>query len=276
MYNIHEDLMKSNKLLTINHSYFDKALRVYLDNKPTFLAFIRPKEASFFNALLPYKEPVMDFGCGDGFFRFVSNLGSAQKFDIGLEVNRERARIARKAGVYKKVVTYDGKQIPFQDEKFFTIVSNSVMEHIVDVDNSIREIYRVLAKDGSFYVSVMADQYEENLLGTILLGVLYRKWMRKKAYHFSLLSQYEWEKKFQEVGFKIQQRVGYMSRKNTRFLDLMQYLSIPAIILSTRFPFGSRLYYRTMGLLLNRFIKHNILSEKNSGNCSAYFYILTK
>lgn len=254
----------------------DKILKIYLENKPTFLAIIRAKEATIFNCLLPYKGKVLDFGCGDGFFTKTSLLDSNQKINVGLETDYKRAHMAEEKLIYQKVVLYNGKKIPFKNKEFSLVLSNSVLEHIKDIESSLREIYRILKKGGKFYVSVMVKDYEDNLLGTFFLSKLYKLWMKKRAYHENLLSKKEWEKLFFKTGFKLENKVGYLNRTNTQFLDLIQYLSIPTILTQKIFPFLSLSYCQMMKIVFYREIYKRITQEKKDSPYSSYFYILKK
>ena len=88
------------------------------------------------------------------------------KINVGLDLfNNKRVEEAKKENVYKKISLYDGDTIPYPDNYFNTIVSNCVLEHIPDVKSSLKEIQRVLKPGGFFITSVMADQWEDNLLG---------------------------------------------------------------------------------------------------------------
>lgn len=254
----------------------DKILRKYLDEKPTFLSVIRAREASLFNSFVPYAPKVLDFGCGDGFFTKISLIGCEQKIDIGLETDSERAVKARKSSVYKEVLVYDGRKIPLSSSSISVVISNSVMEHLSDLEMSLVEIHRILIKRGIFYVSVMTDKYEDNLLGKIFLGDIYLKWMRKRAYHKNLLSKNEWEKLFIKSGFKIKNRYAYLDRQSTRLLDLLQYLSIPGILTQNNLAFLSRIYFILMRFIFEEIIRNRIKNESHNQNCSAYFLVLMK
>lgn len=264
------------KQLHIDQNILERMLRIYLDNKPAFLSVIRAKESSMFHSLVPYKRPCLDFGCGDGFFTKLSLIDKAQKLDIGLETNYQRAALARKSGVYNRVIIYDGQVIPLKDETIATVVSNSVLEHIANINRSILEIYRILKKGGVFYVSVMVEAYEENLLGTLLLGALYKTWVKKRAYHAHVFSPKQWETLFKESGFTIERKLGYLDKQSARLLDLLQYISIPSIITQKRLPTISKIYNRLMRILFERRIKRVILKEKQEKSSSAFFYILRK
>lgn len=263
-------------MIKINTKILGKCLRIYLDSKPTFLAIIRAKEASIFNGLLPFKAPVLDYGCGDGFFAKLSHLDSNQRVDIGLETDFKRARLAKRCGIYKKVVTYNGGKIPLSSGSISTVISNSVMEHVDGLNEAIKEIYRIIKPGGFFYLSIITADYEDNLLGTKLLGPIYKRWMRQRAYHLNLLSLVEWEKLFNQAGFKVSEKLPYLNKNNTRWLDFLQYLSIPAIITQKKLPFISRLYCQLMRRLLENKIKAMLISDKTTSTSSACFYILKK
>ena len=151
------------------HTTVVSNLDTYLQNRPLFLSLIRVKEAELFTRFMPYKEPILDVGCGDGFFaQTVFNTVS-----IGLDVPQSRINEAYKSDVYKKLVQYDGVKFPFPNNSFPTVISNCVLEHINDVDRIIKEMYRVLAPGGFCIVTVMAKPWEEHLFGSIFIGNSY-------------------------------------------------------------------------------------------------------
>ena len=54
--------------------------------------------------------------------------------------------------------------------------------------------------------------------------------MRKKQVHRNVLSFDQWQKHFEKSGLKIRQAVGYMDKKASCLLDLLQYLSVYSLI----------------------------------------------
>lgn len=251
-------------------------LNLYLEQKPAFLSVIRAREATIFNTLWPLSGKSLDFGCGDGYFMKMSLIGSNYKIDYGLETDITRAKAAEISNVYKKILVYNGDKIPLANESINFVISNSVMEHLSNLENSVEEIFRILKKGDKFYVSVMSASYEDNLLGKIFLGKIYLKWMRKKAYHNNLLTKSEWRHVFKEAGFKIKKEYNYLDRNSTRLLDLLQYLSIPGIVFQFRLPFLSRIYFKFMKFIFGNLIYKTVINESHNDNCSAYFFILEK
>lgn len=110
----------------------------YLGGRPLFLSLIRAKEATPSCTHSP-RGPVLDVGCGDGFFtRKV--FGTLDQLDV----KGSRIDESRRDGGYREVVEYEGRTFPCKDNAFATIVSNCVLEHIANLDEVISEMHRVL------------------------------------------------------------------------------------------------------------------------------------
>ena len=122
-----------------------------------FHSFIRPQEAMLFQKYLRYiKPPVLDFGCGDGFF--AETVFGKGKIDVGLDLLNSRANEAESKKIYKKISYYDGSTIPYPTHYFQTVISNCVLEHIIEINKSLNEIHRVLKPNGYFLTTVMTER----------------------------------------------------------------------------------------------------------------------
>src|SRR3989338_4913310 len=205
----------------------DNYLREYLRNRPLFLSVLRAKEAYIYRNYLPFKKPVLDYGCGDGFFAKVAFGG---KIEVGLDIRESRIRETKENGIYEKVIVYDGKVIPFKKNYFKTVVSNSVLEHVGDLDKALTEINRVLKLNGKFLATVMTKKWEDYLWGAKILGGIYKTYMRKKQVHVNLLTKRQWDEKFRVAGFKIKKNVGHLDRNTCGLIDLLHYVSLPSLM----------------------------------------------
>lgn len=203
-------------------------LREYLSSRPILLAIPRVIEAELYQKHLPLTPPILDVGCGDGFFAKVT-IGNS--IDAGLEVNPQQAEDAKKEKIYKKVVLYNGKHFPLPDASFNTVFSNCVLEHIKNVDQIIFEISRVLKKKGKFIFTVPTDKFSSYLLGRIFFGEIYENWHNKKACIFHRDSKKVWTRRVENYGFKILDFEYYLNNKPAMwFFDLVHFLGVPNLI----------------------------------------------
>jgi ubiquinone/menaquinone biosynthesis C-methylase UbiE len=250
-------------------------LQVYLKNRPLFYSLIRPKEAALFHSLLPFKKPTLDFGCGDGFFAKVTFEDSG-KIDVGLDIDEEKLREARKENIYKKLVLYKGAKLPFKSKSFSTVISNCVLEHLLNLDESLSEIYRVLKPEGKFVCTVMTDKWEDYLFGSSVFGSFYKRWMRKKQKHFNLNSRRMWEKVFKDSAFKVKRITGYLGKRECKLIDILHYVSSGSLItkkLFNKWVIFPRIYDIFQ---MDRFSENLVGKSVDSNEAGAIFLELEK
>ena len=91
------------------------------------------------------KGILLDFGCGSKPYR---SLFSVDEY-IGLDFeNPGHPHLNEKIDVF-----YDGKTIPFNNEHFDSIFSSEVLEHVFNPDEILKELNRVLKKDGTILLT---------------------------------------------------------------------------------------------------------------------------
>lgn len=250
----------------------------YLKERPFFLSLIRARELSLYQDYLPFKGLVLDVGCGDGFFAsilFTKKVKSEGKI-IGLDIKESRMKEARALHIYDEIVEYDGVHMLFSSNSFDTVFSNCVLEHVSELDEVLKETYRVMKKGAAFIAPVMARPWEENLVGSLLFGNSYKTWMRKKQVHVNLNTDKEWDNHFKKAGFKIEKKEGYLSPRACKLMDIAHYVSIPSLI--SRILFNRWVLFPDITAKLYPLKKiENILSERvEAGKSGAIFYVLKK
>lgn len=104
-------------------------------------------------------RPVLNIGCGDG--RNEKLVFGGKKFDVGMDPDESVIEPARRSKLFKKVIKANANNIPFKDNSFSTVVSNSVFEHMVKDTPSVKEVARVLKKGGKFYFTVPTQRFPE-------------------------------------------------------------------------------------------------------------------
>lgn len=101
-----------------------------------------------YDQFLPYLKPgmqVLDAGCGEG---VLSCLIAQQGIDVvGMDLsapNIEAAgRLASQWNVKPKFLQGDAENLPFSDNSFDVVISSHVLEHLPDLHQGLRELYRV-------------------------------------------------------------------------------------------------------------------------------------
>ncbi|MDZ4159297.1 MAG: class I SAM-dependent methyltransferase [Anaerolineaceae bacterium] len=83
-------------------------------------------------------------GCGLGMY--LNRLAPGARQAVGLEIELERAQVARQAA--GQVVCGAGELLPFPADYFDFVLSHEVIEHVQDDRQVIREIIRVLRPGG--------------------------------------------------------------------------------------------------------------------------------
>ncbi|MFA6005947.1 MAG: class I SAM-dependent methyltransferase [Patescibacteria group bacterium] len=201
--------------------------KYFLRYRPLFLALIRSREIELYQQNMTLSKKVLDFGSGDGFF-----LDTLQRFYpkvfknahiVGIDVNKTSLEESRTYDLYDQLVSYDGKKLPFASQSFDTVFSNCVFEHLPDLALNLKEMHRVLKPGGKLYTTVMAKPWDWYV-------VLPASFWRKKQVHINLLSQTGWEQAFAHAGFKVKKSVGYLSKQQSRIIELAHFLSIPYLL----------------------------------------------
>lgn len=111
------------------------------------------------------KCKILDIGCADGFISSV--IAEETGADMyGIDISRTSISKAKKRGINAKVVNIDREKIPFVGSSFDAIFCGDVLEHVYDTESVLRDINRILKKDGYIIVSVpnIASWYNRGFL----------------------------------------------------------------------------------------------------------------
>ncbi len=220
-------------MIEIDHQKLNLLTKRFMAGRPLFYSLIRPIEIYLMQQELQnVKGRVLDYGCGDGFLTELIFEGvDENKFNLtGVDLATSRINEAQDKQIYDELVVYDGRRLPFADNSFDVVISNSVLEHIPDLDQALVEMRRVLKPGGVFLATVMTDQWEQFLLGKKVLGDFYLRWLRKKQEHHQLLSAQKWQQQFEKHGFAVKKQVGYLPKRQTRWIEVLHYLSLPSLV----------------------------------------------
>ena len=115
---------------------------------------IMSNEKYILSLLDPQDKNVLDFGSGNG--NLVRELKAASFNAVGCDVlewySLRDGEIVDGLLVGKDLLPSSDHQLPFRSGKFCSIVSNQVVEHLLDLDAMSSELFRVLKPGGKIYL----------------------------------------------------------------------------------------------------------------------------
>jgi SAM-dependent methyltransferase len=205
-----------------------------LRDLPYFRALLRAVESRFYQDI-ELVEPVLDLGCGDGHF---AALTFDHPLDAGIDPWTGPVRLAQKRGAYRLVIHGNGADMPFNEATFNSCVSNSVLEHIPDLDAVLKETSRILKPQGMFVFCVPNHQFLDNLsvsnffdrIGLRFAADAYRKFFNRISRHHHCDSPEVWEERLARHGFKIEHWWHYFSPAALHALEWGHYFGLPSLV----------------------------------------------
>ena len=111
--------------------------------------FVYEALESFINS----DDNVLEIGFGEGYgTKMISQFADTV---IGLDVHEDAVNYASKRYSSENCTFqhFDGKEIPFEEETFDAVVSYQVIEHIEEDEDYVKEIERVLKKEGQLFLT---------------------------------------------------------------------------------------------------------------------------
>lgn len=101
-------------------------------------------------------EKVLDAGCGPGELELYLD---SERFKVtGLDLSADYLGYAKERTPDVRYVQGNIEQLPFEDESFDTAVACDVLEHVLHLDDTIREMLRVLRRGGHLILRVPVEE----------------------------------------------------------------------------------------------------------------------
>ncbi|MEW6401984.1 MAG: class I SAM-dependent methyltransferase [Chloroflexota bacterium] len=214
-------------------------LFLHISSLPYFRGFLRAVESSFYQDLtLP--APILDLGCGDGNF---AELTFDCPIDVGLDPWHGPIHEAKQYWKYRLLVEANAGTMPLPDNWFASVFSNSVLEHIPNVEQVLAETRRVLQPGGLFVFCVPNHNFLPTLsigkaldkVGLRSLGNLYRAFFNRISRHYHCDAPPVWQARLEQNGFVLEDWWHYFSPQALHVLEWGHYWGLPSLILHTLF-----------------------------------------
>jgi ubiquinone/menaquinone biosynthesis C-methylase UbiE len=203
-------------------------LEQYLSQAPIPLALVRSVDCRHL-AKEPYEGVILDAGCGDGLLAKILFQGQPCKISVGIDADSNELMKAARTKVYKGIACSDMTNMPFRNNTFDAVISNSVLEHIPKLDLALQEIHRVLKPNALLAFTVPSVFLNDHLLfprlfqkiGIPSLGKKYADFKNRVWKHYHVYSKELWLEKMAHLGFKVERCEYIHPEKLTAVCDLM-------------------------------------------------------
>jgi SAM-dependent methyltransferase len=247
---------------------------------PYFRALLRAVEARMYQSI-PLQRPVLDLGCGDGHF---ASVAFREPLDVGLDPWTRPVHLAAKSGAYRLVIHGNGCEMPFPDGAFNTVISNSVLEHIPDVEKVLAEVGRVLKPGSAFIFCVPNHNFLPSLsiarfldqIHCRCLAALYRRFFNRISRHYHCDPAEVWQDRLEANGFALEKFWHYFSPRALAVLEWGHYFGLPNLIIHFIFKRWNLFPYQWNFAMIRRLLQpyYDEAAEQPDGVYS--FYIARK
>ena len=215
--------------LALDHE-FPRFLREFVTHYSTgpSRAFLRSFEADLLSQL-PIEHPVLDLACGDG---AVSAITFGCQLDSGCDLMEQQLEKARKRQQYHNLALADARALPYEDQIYATVISNSSIEHIPNVDQVVREVARVLRQGGTFVFTVPGPRFNEWFWLTWVynhIGMRERGERRIREFnalreHHNVFDADQWRQMLAAQGFQRITVTEYLPFRSTFVFSILEHL----------------------------------------------------
>ena len=212
----------------------------HLRDLPAFRALLRATEARFY-ATIDLPQPTLDVGCGDGHFAATT---FRNKIAVGIDPQWQSLHEASLRNGYCGLTQAAGDRLPFTNAAFASAISNSVLEHIPDVQSVLNEVSRLLLRGAPFVFCVPSDNFLAMLSvsrtlrawGLPAIAVAYENFFNRISRHHHCDSPAIWQARLASAGFAVERHWYYFSEGALRALEWGHFLGLPALV--TKILFG--------------------------------------
>jgi SAM-dependent methyltransferase len=240
----------------------------YCGEAPIPLALERALEGEIYKTL-PFIRPILDLGCGEGLF---AKIVFAEKIDTGIDPNPKELKRAGDFGAYNELICCWGDSIPRPDQSYATIYSNSVIEHIPDIQPVFNEVYRLLKPGGSFYMTVPSDRFDEYTIGYQLLSLVglsklaqrYKTFFNRFWKHHHAYTLTKWATLAKQNGLLVEETFLYDGKALCLMNDFLAPFSVASFLLKktinrwSLFPSIRYLALFPLAVILKPWLQKNI------------------
>ncbi len=157
------------------------------------------------SVLAPERDKLLlDIACGGGYF-----LAEAEKTGLnsfGLDLSKVALLIAKKNTSQSKLICGDGEALPFKNDFFDYIINLGSLEHFLNPGIGLREMHRILKKDGKAIILLPNSYFLMTIWNIIRKGDTMRETKQKMD---RWATKAEWVELIEGNGLKVNKILKY-------------------------------------------------------------------
>jgi len=165
----------------------------------------------------------LDLGCGDGHLMAILLGHVGRRKLVGLDIDPHETALARRRKTYREVITALADHMPFSDGQFDFVFSNSVLEHIHNIDGALMEVARVLRPGGRFLFTVPGADFHRCLKGPRFRGdrERYLRDTDARCFHLRYWDASQWSEHLQKAGLSLAHQHDYLALAQVQRWELI-------------------------------------------------------
>jgi SAM-dependent methyltransferase len=191
--------------------------QAYLRHAPISLALREINRLIAIEGVASRKGPVLDVGCGDGFWWTLRDHDDREIYGIDISA-REIAQA--KTRIHAELTDVSAEQ-PFRDTKFDEIIGNCSLEHVPDIDAALLNLRKAAAPDARLIMFVPTPRWAyQGRMQSWLLRRYPRVAMSLSGalngffQHWHLYDAKVWERLLAQNGWKVKANFGLGSARS--------------------------------------------------------------
>lgn len=174
----------------------------------------------------------LDLGCGDGLLTRIVLEEAGPREVVGVDPDPAEASQAQVLGIYAAVYAVGGGSVPEADASFDWVLSNSVLEHIDELEPVLAEVGRLLRPGGQFVFTVPGPDFHACLRGPLVPGASRDEYLRRldeRLTHRRYWDRAEWESALGGHGMAVTWLSGYLSVAEVRRWESLSRVTAGAL-----------------------------------------------
>lgn len=145
--------MKTTDYSKIASRYDDNKIRYYIEKDINIERILKARNDK--------QISVLDLACGTGNYlvKQITEYKDQQIKWLGIDKSPDMLNIARQKGLTAELLLGDACQIPLDDDSIDYVKVRFAFHHFVDKKKALKEIYRILKKDGEVNIYNLNHEY---------------------------------------------------------------------------------------------------------------------